>query len=217
MTLDFVLKRVLACEDKAGMINGSVRLIAVSKMQNSLKICEVLALGHKVFAENRVQEALEKWPALLEKFPDVRLDLIGSLQTNKVSQAYKIFQCIHTLDRDSLALACANMRQKQGNNDPVFFVQVNTGREPQKSGVFPEFVDEFLKKCRDVYDLPVVGLMTIPPFRESPVLHFQLLEKLAARNGLKRLSMGMSHDFEQAIAAGATDIRVGSCIFGQRA
>jgi PLP dependent protein len=193
---------------------GSVTLIAVSKVQPDDRVLAVLAQGHRAFGENYVQEAAAKWPGFRAQFPDVDLHMIGPLQTNKAKQAVTLFDAIHTLDRPSLAQRLASLAQSRGLC-PQLFVQVNTGSEPQKAGVLPHDVDAFLRDCRAM-DLAPVGLMCIPPDGIDPVPHFRALHDMATRNGLAALSMGMSGDFEAAIAAGATHIRVGSAIFGAR-
>ncbi len=192
-----------------------VQLIAVSKVQPDERVADVLAQGHRVFGENRVQEAQGKWPAFKERFDGVTLHLIGPLQTNKVKPALDLFDAIHTLDRPKLARKLAAEIQARGQA-PELFIQVNTGEEPQKAGVLPADVDAFVQSCQTEFDLPIAGLMTIPPVSEEPSLHFALLRKMARRNGLGGLSMGMSGDFESAIALGDTHIRVGSAIFGER-
>ncbi len=202
-----------ACAD-AGRAPGSVTLIAVSKMQPDARVVSVLNQGQRIFGENRVQEAAGKWPGFREQYDGIELHLIGPLQTNKARQAFGLFQSIHTLDRPKLAKTIARLAQETGHC-PRLFIQVNTGQEPQKAGVMPEQADAFITECR-VLDLPIEGLMCIPPTEEEPSLHFALLGKIAARNGLSGLSMGMSGDFESAVALGATHIRVGSAIFGAR-
>lgn len=204
-----------ACQE-ARRDPGSVRLIAVSKTFPAGAILPVIAAGQQSFGENRVQEARAKWPELKAAHPGIDLHLIGPLQTNKVKDALALFDAIHALDRPSLAQALAREAQKVGRS-PLLFVQVNTGAEPQKSGVLPEEADAFLAACRATYELPVAGLMCIPPLDEAPAPHFALLAKIARRNGLEFLSMGMSDDFATAIAFGATHVRVGSAIFGARA
>jgi len=194
---------------------ASVTLIAVSKTFPVEAVEPVLAAGHRVFGENRVQEAKAKWPALRERYPDVELHLIGPLQSNKARDAVTLFDVIHSLDRPSLAEALVREMERTGRR-PRLFVQVNTGEEPQKAGVAPAEADAFIAQCRDTWKLPVVGLMCIPPVDEPPSPHFALLAKIAARNGLSCLSMGMSADFEQAVMLGATHVRVGSAIFGAR-
>ena len=210
-----VRARIEAAARAAGRDPAAVTLIAVSKTFPAAAIEPVLAAGQRHFGENRVQEAREKWPALREKHPDVTLHLIGPLQTNKVKYAVRLFDVIHTVDRPKLAAELAREMERRDRHLPVF-VQVNTGEEPQKAGVLPAEADAFIAACRDEYGLNVIGLMCIPPVLEEPALHFALLEKIARRNGLKNLSMGMSHDYETAIAFGATHVRVGSAIFGPR-
>ena len=214
MGLSEITARLRAAEDRAGRAPGSVRLIAVSKVQPLERVEAVLAEGHRVFGENRVQEAAGKWPALRERYPDVELHLIGPLQTNKARQAMELCQAIHSLDRPKLAATLARLADELGHC-PELFIQVNTGEEPQKAGVLPAEADGFVADCRGL-GLPVAGLMCIPPVEEAPSLHFALLAKIAARNGLTGLSMGMSADFEEAVAFGATHVRVGSAIFGDR-
>lgn len=214
MGLSEILARVRAAERAAGRPDGSVRLVAVSKVQPVTRVEAVLEAGHRLFGENRVQEAEAKWPALRARFPGVALQLIGPLQTNKAKAAVGLFDAIHSLDREKLARKLADLAQARGAS-PDVFVQVNTGAEPQKAGVPPDAAEGFVAACRGM-DLPVVGLMCIPPEGEDPRPHFALLAGLAARVGLEGLSMGMSGDFEAAIAAGATHVRVGSAIFGER-
>ncbi|MDH3264255.1 MAG: YggS family pyridoxal phosphate-dependent enzyme [Paracoccaceae bacterium] len=214
MGLSEIRARIAAAEKAAGREPGSVKLIAVSKLQPVERVEAVLAEGHRLFGENRVQEAAGKWLALREKYPDAEVHLIGPLQTNKARQAMELFEAIHSLDRPKLAATLARLAQELGRC-PELFVQVNTGEEPQKAGVAPAEADGFIAECRAL-DLPVVGLMCIPPVDEEPVLHFALLAKIAARNGLLGLSMGMSDDFDRAIAQGATHVRVGSALFGAR-
>jgi pyridoxal phosphate enzyme (YggS family) len=192
---------------------GSVRLIAVSKTFEAPAIRPVIAAGQRVFGENRVQEAMGKWPALMA--PGIELHLIGPLQSNKAREAVTLLDTIHTIDRDKIAAAVAGEMAKQGRTLRLL-VQVNTGAEPQKAGVLPEEADEFVERCRTVHGLSVDGLMCIPPADEVAAPHFALLAKIAKRLGLRSLSMGMSADFETAIALGATDVRVGSAIFGAR-
>ena len=199
---------------RVGRAPGSVSLIAVSKVQPNERVKAVLEQGHRVFGENKVQEAAGKWPQFRECFEGVELHLIGPLQTNKARQAMELFDVIQTLDRPKLAKTFARLRDELGHCPPLY-VQVNTGEEPQKAGVLPADADAFVAECRAL-ELPVVGLMCLPPFDEEPSLHFALLAKIAARNGLSELSMGMSGDFESAIAQGATSVRVGSAIFGER-
>ena len=215
MGLGDIEARIAAAAEAAGRQRDEVTLIAVSKMQPLERIEAVLDAGHREFGENRVQEAQAKWPAFSERYDGIRLHLIGPLQTNKARAAMDLACAIHSVDRPKLARTLARLAQERGAC-PDLFVQVNTGEEPQKAGVLPSEVDGFLAECRSL-DLPVVGLMCIPPVDEAPSLHFALLAKMAARNGLRGLSMGMSGDFEQAIALGATHVRVGSAIFGARA
>jgi len=215
MALLDIQQRIAVVEEKAGRPTGSVELIAVSKVQPNERVAEVLRQGHRVFGENRVQEAAGKWPDFRVEFADVQVHLIGPLQTNKVNQALELFDAIHTVDREKLAKKLADAVQKRGAC-PELFIQVNTGEEPQKAGVVPTEVDAFVKTCRETYGLPIAGLMVIPPVDEEPSLHFALLRKMAERNGLAGLSMGMSSDFERAIALGATHVRIGSAIFGER-
>lgn len=211
MSLAEIQERVAAVEKTA----GSVKLIAVSKVQPNARVRSVLEQGQHVFGENRVQEAAGKWPEFRTEFPDVELHLIGPLQTNKLNQALGLFDAIHTLDREKLARKLADAAQIRGKC-PKLFIQVNTGQEPQKAGVLPAALDDFVKLCRGTYDLAISGLMVIPPVADDPDLHFEMLVDMAARNGLSGLSMGMSGDFERAITQGATHIRVGSAIFGER-
>ena len=195
---------------------GAVALVAVSKSHDAERIRPVLHAGHRVFGENRVQEAQAKWPALREHFPDLRLHLIGPLQTNKVRQAVELFDVIETIDRPRLARALAAELERTGKRTRCL-VEVNLGEEPQKAGVAPGELPGFLNLCRGDLQLPVAGLMCIPPFDEEPAPYFALLDKLAARHGLAERSMGMSADFETAVAFGATCVRVGTAIFGARA
>lgn len=214
MGLAEIEARVRAAEAAAGRADGSVKLIAVSKVQPAERVQAVLREGHRLFGENYVQEAAGKWPAWRAEFPGTEVHMIGPLQTNKAKLAVELFEAIHTLDRPSLAKKLAGLAQARGAS-PDLFVQVNTGREPQKAGVLPEDLDAFVAEARAM-DLPVLGLMCIPPEDEDPAPHFAMLAGMAARNGLQGLSMGMSSDFEAAIAAGATHVRVGSAIFGAR-
>ncbi|MBI4275153.1 MAG: YggS family pyridoxal phosphate-dependent enzyme [Rhizobiales bacterium] len=203
-----------ACRD-AKRASSSVTLIAVTKTFPVEVIEEAVVAGHRTFGENRVQESKIKWPALREKFPDIELHLIGSLQSNKAKEAVALFDAIHSLDRPSLCEALAREIEKQ-NRQPRLFVEINTGAEPQKAGVLPDDADAFLQNCRSNYGLIVEGLMCIPPLIDAPAPHFALTAKIASRNGLKFLSMGMSADFAVAIQFGATHVRVGSAIFGER-
>ncbi|WP_170593310.1 YggS family pyridoxal phosphate-dependent enzyme [Ruegeria arenilitoris] len=214
MSLQEITARIAKAEAAAGRPKGSVRLIAVSKVQPNDRVEAVLKQGHRCFGENRVQEAAGKWPAFRESYPDIDLHLIGPLQTNKARQAMELCNAIHSVDRPKLAKTLARLAQELGQC-PDLFIQVNTGEEAQKAGVMPAEADDFVAECRSL-DLPVRGLMCIPPVDEEPALHFALLAKIAGRNGLDGLSMGMSSDFETAIALGATHVRVGSAIFGDR-
>ena len=214
MGLQDIEKRIRAAENGAGRPEGSVNLVAVSKVQPLERIEAVLDQGHRLFGENKVQEAADKWPDFRARYRDVKLHLVGPLQTNKAKAAMQLFDCIETLDRPKLAKRLARLADDLGRCPPLF-VQVNTGEEPQKAGVMPADADGFIAECRGL-ELPVVGCMCIPPADEEPSLHFALLAKIAARNGLDELSMGMSADFETAIAQGATFVRIGSAIFGER-
>jgi PLP dependent protein len=213
--LDFVRAEIRKAALGNGRDPASVTLIAVSKTFPVEAILPALEAGHRVFGENRVQEAKAKWPALRARFPDLELHLIGPLQSNKAREAVELFDAIHTVDRPKIALALAEEMTRQGKQ-PRLFVEVNTGGEQQKAGVLPEAADTFIRECREQYRLTVEGLMCIPPFDEAPAPHFALLQKIARRNGLSSLSMGMSADFQRAIAFGATHVRVGSAIFGAR-
>jgi hypothetical protein len=214
MSLDDIRQRIAAAERAAGRAPGSVTLVAVSKVQPLERIEAVLEAGHRVFGENKVQEAQGKWPAFRERFEGVELHLVGPLQTNKARAAMGLFDAIHSVDRPKLAATLARLADETGAC-PALYVQVNTGEEPQKAGVPPGAADAFVAEVRGL-GLPLKGLMCIPPAEEEPTLHFALLAKIAARNGLEGLSMGMSGDYERAIAQGATLVRVGSAIFGPR-
>lgn len=214
MSLPEITDRLHKAAVKAGRAVDDVKLIAVSKVQPNDRVQAILEKGHRVFGENRVQEAAGKWPDFRTQFDGVDLHIIGPLQTNKARQAMELAQSIHTLDRLKLAKTVARLAQEMGSC-PDLFIQVNTGEEPQKAGILPSEADAFVKDVLAM-DLPVRGLMSIPPVDEESSLHFALLAKIAARNGLKGLSMGMSGDFETAIALGATHVRVGSGIFGDR-
>jgi pyridoxal phosphate enzyme (YggS family) len=194
---------------------SDVNLIAVSKTFGPADIVPLLGAGHRLFGENRVQEAKAKWPELKARFPDTRLHLIGPLQSNKAKEAVELFDAVHTIDRPKIAHALAAEMTKQGRQLELF-VQVNTGEEPQKAGVTPREAGALVALCRDELKLPIAGLMCIPPLDEEPALHFALLDKLARELELKGLSMGMSDDFETAIQFGATHVRIGSAIFGAR-
>ncbi len=214
MSLQEITDRIAKAEFANGRPAGAVKLIAVSKVQPDERVQAVLDQGHRCFGENRVQEAAGKWPAFKERYDGIDLHLIGPLQTNKARQAMELCNAIHSVDRPKLAKTLARLAQELGHC-PDLFIQVNTGEEEQKAGIMPSDADAFVAECRDL-DLPIQGLMCIPPIEEEPSLHFALLAKIAARNGLSGLSMGMSGDFEKAIALGATHVRVGSAIFGER-
>jgi hypothetical protein len=207
--------RIAAAARAAGRPAGSVALVAVSKTQPAAAVRKALAAGHRLFGENRVQEAQAKYPALREPFPDLALHLIGPLQTNKVREAVALFDVIETVDRPRLAAALAREMERAGRRPPCL-IEVNTGEEPQKSGVLPADADAFVAECRDRLGLPIAGLMCVPPLDEEPSPHFALLREIARRTGLDVLSMGMSADFETAIRFGATHVRVGTAIFGAR-
>jgi pyridoxal phosphate enzyme (YggS family) len=214
MGLTDITARIAKAAKSADRDPANISLIAVSKVQPNDRVDAVLKQGHRCFGENRVQEAAGKWPDFRETYDGIDLHLIGPLQSNKARQAFELFDVIHTLDRPKLAKTFARLAQEMGHCPPLF-IQVNTGEEPQKAGILPGDTDAFVKECQSL-DLPVQGLMCIPPVEEAPSLHFALLRKMADRNGLSKLSMGMSSDFEQAIAFGATHIRVGSALFGER-
>ena len=214
MSLAQIKTEIAAAEQAAGRVPGSVTLIAVSKVQPLDRVVTVLEAGQRIFGENYVQEAVGKWPDLRNQFTGLSVHMIGPLQTNKLKQALDLFDALHTLDRPSLAEKLARQVQARGRA-PELFVQVNIGAEPQKAGILPGQTDDFIKACR-LMDLPLAGLMCIPPEGEDAAPHFKALAGIAARNGLTGLSMGMSSDFASAIAHGATHIRVGSAIFGAR-
>ncbi|MBI1186412.1 MAG: YggS family pyridoxal phosphate-dependent enzyme [Alphaproteobacteria bacterium] len=211
-----VLERIAGAARKAGRDPGEIALVAVSKQQPDGRIDAVLAAGQRLFGENRVQEAQARWPKRRRVHPDLHLRLIGPLQTNKAPDAVALFDAIDSLDREKLARALADAAQKAGRC-PDILIQVNTGAEPQKAGVLPQDADAFIQIARETFALPVRGLMCIPPVNEEPAMHFALLAKIAARNGLAELSMGMSGDYETAVRFGATQVRVGSALFGARA
>mgnify|MGYP001026687782 CR=1 FL=1 len=210
-----VLANIRAAETEAGRPAGSATLVAVSKTFDADDIEPVIKAGQRTFGENRVQESQGKWPGLKARYPDIELHLIGPLQTNKVKDAVALFDVIETVDRDKLAKALAKEMAEQGRKLRLF-VQVNTGAEAQKAGVLPDEAADFVKRCRDEHGLEIEGLMAIPPFDEPPAPHFALLAKLAKEIGVQTLSMGMSADYEIAVAHGATHVRVGSAIFGTR-
>jgi pyridoxal phosphate enzyme (YggS family) len=215
MPLADIRARIAAALAAAGRPADAVTLVAVSKLQPPNRVRAVLDAGQRVFGENRVQEAEGRWPPFRTAFPGMELHLVGPLQSNKLARALDLFDAIHSLDRDSLARKLAAAVQARGAC-PTLFVQVNTGREPQKAGVDPDGLEAFLAACAGPYGLPVFGLMAIPPVDDDPLPHFELMRGLAARYGLTGLSMGMSADFEPAIACGATHVRVGAAIFGER-
>ncbi len=214
MSLTQVSSEISQAIQALGREENTIELIAVSKVQPNERVLSVLSQGHRVFGENRVQEAEGKWPDFKSSFPDAKVHLLGPLQSNKARTALQLFDCIHTLDRPKLATTFARLAQELGHCPPMF-AQVNTGLEDQKAGVVPAAVDDFVATCRAL-DLPLVGLMCIPPVDEEASMHFALLAKLAKRNDLAKLSMGMSADFAKAISFGATHVRVGSAIFGAR-
>ena len=213
--IDSVRQEIARACREAGRDPAGVTLIAVTKTFGETAIAPVIASGHRVFGENRVQEADTKWPALRARHRDLELHMIGPLQSNKTREAVELFDAIHSVDRPSLCEALAKEVARQ-SRQPALFVEINTGAEAQKAGVLPEQADQFLARCRDTYGLNIAGLMCIPPMEEAPAPHFALTAKIAARNGLKLLSMGMSADYTTAIAFGATHLRVGSAIFGER-
>ncbi len=202
-------------EKAANRPAGAVTLVAVSKTFSADAVRPVILAGQRVFGENRVQEAMAKWPALREEFPDIELRLIGPLQSNKAREAVALFDVVETVDREKIAAELAKETRRQGKALRLY-VQVNTGLEPQKAGIDPREATGFVARCREVHGLPIEGLMCIPPVEENPGPHFALLEKLAREAGVDKLSMGMSGDYETAIAFGATSVRVGSAIFGSR-
>jgi PLP dependent protein len=210
-----VRERLARAARDAGRDPAEITLVCVSKTFGPEDIRPVLAAGEPYFGENRVQEAEEKWPALRRDFPDVELHLIGPLQSNKAREAVALFDVIETVDREKIAEALAKEIKRTGKH-PKLYVQVNTGAEPQKAGILPEDADAFIKTCCETYGLEISGLMCIPPVDDQASPHFALLNKIAARNGIETLSMGMSSDFELAIQLGATHVRVGTAIFGKR-
>src|SRR5215467_2215964 len=207
--------RIAEAAKSAGRQPGDVTLVAVSKTHGPERVRELLDAGQRVFGENRVQEAQEKFSALKVEYPGLELHLIGPLQTNKARDAVALFDVIQSVDRDRLAAILAKEMARAGRQ-PRCFIQVNTGEEPQKAGVLPDDLDAFVAKCRETYRLPISGLMCIPPVDEEPALHFALLAKMAARNDLAQVSMGMSADYETAVKLGATHVRVGTALFGTR-
>ena len=214
--IEKIIEKIRAEKQKSSPREASIpKLVAVSKQQPDNKVDESVLAGHRVFGENRVQEAKQRWQARKVKHPDLELRLIGPLQTNKVPDAVALFDVIEVVDRAKLAKILAAEMQRQNRHLPCF-VQVNTGEEPQKAGVIPGEADEFIRFCREDCNLDIVGLMCIPPSDEEPAMHFALLREIAKRNDLLELSMGMSSDFEVAIAFGATSVRIGSAIFGAR-
>jgi pyridoxal phosphate enzyme (YggS family) len=213
--LQTVQGRIADAAASAGRDAAGIRLVAISKTFDAAAIEPVIAAGHRLFGENRVQEAQGKWPRLRERFPDLGLHLVGPLQTNKVRDAVALFDAIHALDRDRLAAGLASEMARQGRTLSLF-VQVNTGEEPQKSGIAPKEAAEFVRRCQEKHGLGIDGLMCIPPLDADPAPHFDMLARLAAALALPSLSMGMSADYERAIAHGATHVRVGSAIFGER-
>ncbi|MFZ5782275.1 MAG: YggS family pyridoxal phosphate-dependent enzyme [Pseudomonadota bacterium] len=210
-----VRRRIGDAARAAGRDPAGITLVAVSKTHGAERVRELLEAGQRVFGENRVQEAQEKFPALKAEYADLELHLIGPLQTNKAREAVALFDVIQSVDREKLAAVLAKEMARTGRR-PACYVQVNTGEEPQKAGVLPGEVDAFVASCRDTHRLPVVGLMCIPPVDEEPSLHFALLAKMAARNALAAVSMGMSADYETAVRLGATHVRVGTALFGHR-
>lgn len=213
--LEAVRGRIAAVEREAGREAGSVTLVAVSKTFDGEHILPAIRAGQRVFGENRIQEAAQKWPAIRADYPDIELHLIGPLQSNKTREAVALFDVIETVDRDKIAAELAKEIKRQGRQ-PHLYVQVNTGSEPQKAGIDPLEAVAFVTRCRTLYNLTIDGLMCIPPADENPGPHFALLEKLARDAGVERLSMGMSGDYETAVRFGATSVRVGSAIFGTR-
>lgn len=213
--LNAVKAKIVDAQAQAGRTPGSVALVAVSKTYDAPDIRPILEAGQRIFGENRVQEAQGKWPQLRDAFPDIELHLIGPLQSNKAREAVALFDVIETIDREKIAAELVKEMEKQGKR-PRLYVQVNTGLEDQKAGIDPRETVAFVTRCRDVHGLNIEGLMAIPPADENPGPHFALLEKLAREAGVENLSIGMSGDYEIAIAFGATSVRVGSAIFGRR-
>ena len=214
MSLEKILSKVENAKKDSGRQNDKVNVIAVSKVQPIARIKKVLNEGHRLFGENRVQESLEKWPKLIDEYGKIELHLVGSLQTNKVKDAMNLFDVIHSIDREKLIIKISNEAQNLGFC-PDLFIQVNTGNETQKAGVKKEEVTQLLELAK-LHSLPIIGLMCLPPINELPSDHFKILNRIAKEHNLQRVSMGMSNDFEDAIKFGATDIRIGSAIFGPR-
>ena len=214
MSLEKILSKVETAKKDSGRQNDKINVIAVSKVQPIARIKKVLNEGHRLFGENRVQESLEKWPKLIDEYGKIELHLVGSLQTNKVKDAMNLFDVIHSIDREKLIVKIANEAQNLGFC-PDLFIQVNTGNETQKAGVKKEEVTRLLELAK-LHSLPIIGLMCLPPIDELPSDHFKILNRIAKEHNLQRVSMGMSNDFEDAIKFGATDIRIGSAIFGPR-
>ena len=214
MSLEKILSKVETAKKDSGRQNDKINVIAVSKVQPIARIKKVLNEGHRLFGENRVQESLEKWPKLTDVYGKIELHLVGSLQTNKVKDAMNLFDVIHSIDREKLIVKIANEAQNLGFC-PDLFIQVNTGNETQKAGVKKEEVTKLLELAK-LHSLPIIGLMCLPPINELPSDHFKILNRIAKEHNLQRVSMGMSNDFEDAIKFGATDIRIGSAIFGPR-
>ena len=214
MSLEKILSKVETAKKDSGRQNDKINVIAVSKVQPIARIKKVLNEGHRLFGENRVQESLEKWPKLIDEYGKIELHLVGSLQTNKVKDAMNLFDVIHSIDREKLIVKIANEAQNLGFC-PDLFIQVNTGNETQKAGVKKEEVTKSLELAK-LHSLPIIGLMCLPPINELPSDHFKILIRIAKEHNLQRVSMGMSNDFEDAIKFGATDIRIGSAIFGPR-
>ena len=210
-----VVGDIAAAAAEAGRAVSDITLVAISKIHDAARITPALEAGHRVFGENRVQEAAAKWPDLKQRFPGVELHLVGPLQTNKVKQAVALFDVIETVDRPKLARALAREMAETGRNLPCY-IEINTGEEPQKAGIMPADADDFIALCRDELGINLAGLMCIPPFDEEPSLHFALLADIARRHGMEGLSMGMSADFETAVRLGASHVRIGTAIFGHR-
>lgn len=213
--LEDLRNRIAAAARGAGREPADITLVAVSKMQPADAVRAALAAGHRDFGENRIQEAEDKWPAVLKEFPDTTLHFVGPLQTNKVAAAVSLCHVIHSVDRPKLARKLAKEMRKQELHRPCF-IQINTGEEPQKTGAHPGEADDFITYCRAELGLPIVGLMCVPPLEDNAAVHFAYLGEIAKRHGLKQLSMGMSADFEAAVKLGATHVRLGTAVFGER-